>query len=870
MSESSNSPTIDHQPAAEAPTLTRVGADGAPREAPSNFAPLGYEILSELGRGGMGVVYKARQKSLNRLVALKVILGAGHAGSDQLSRFRAEATTAAQLQHPNIVQVFEIGEHDGQPFFSLELVEGGSLADRLKGEPQPPRDAAELVRTLALAVHHAHERGVVHRDLKPANILLQKDEGGRMKDEGKTPSHSSFILHPSSFHAKITDFGLAKLQTAASHLTQSGAILGTPSYMAPEQAAGDGKAVGPATDVYALGAILYEALTGRPPFRAASAMDTVMQVVNDDPVPPSRLQPKLPRDIETICLKCLAKKPEQRYASSAALADDLGRFLSGSTILARPASPVTKLWKWAYRHPALAAVVFIFAVPLPAMLGIMVYLWSDARSERAAAVRARDEVARERDLSQGYLKNALGTMDRIVARVSDERLARVPAMQEERNDILAEAVAFYESMLRLDSTDPAVRHDTAETYSRVATLGLMAGRTDQSMKAAHSAIDLFESLVKEFPDRPEYRDELANTYMYLGHSQVLNAVFAEGVASYQKGAELADQLASQHPDEPRFKATAAECHRSLGYFFTVADATQGENHFRAAVRLAEELLQADPDRPENKALLASVLGSYAQYLVAQNRHAEAEPLIDRGMALTAVPRDKLPWTGRARFHHDQAEIALRNASAMVHLAAGRRDRARSLLKEAVDRYEELMASHPQSFPYRLQAINSYAAYGRVLDLDRNYTEAVKATGRTVELHDEILRDFPVFREPKAVWFRMQRAGALSPHGANLVHLGKTAEAERLAAQAEKTGFLTGGSAYNLACLFALLSGAADGPAKDAHAAKAMTWLKKAAATGYPADAAQVEHIREKDEDLAAIRQRPEFQNWVKTLKPAKK
>src|SRR5262249_22383085 len=391
MSDSANSPTIDHQPAAEAPTLTRVGVDGAPREAPVNFAPPGYEILSELGRGGMGVVYKALQKSLNRLVALKVILGAGHAGSDQLSRFRAEATTAAQLQHPNIVQVFEIGEHDGQPFFSLELVEGGSLADRLKGEPQPPRDAAELVRTLALAVHHAHERGVVHRDLKPANVLLtgvrSQESGVR---EGKTLTPDSWLLTP-----KVTDFGLAKLQTAASHLTQSGAILGTPSYMAPEQAAGDGKAVGPATDIYALGAILYEALTGRPPFRAASAMDTVMQVVHDDPVPPSRLQPKLPRDIETICLKCLAKKPEQRYASAAALADDLGRFLSGSTILARPASPVTKLWKWAYRHPALAAVVFILAVPLPAMLGIMVYLWSDARAERAAAVAARDQADHE-------------------------------------------------------------------------------------------------------------------------------------------------------------------------------------------------------------------------------------------------------------------------------------------------------------------------------------------------------------------------------------------------------------------------------------------------------------------------------------------
>jgi len=504
------------------------------------------------------------------------------------------------------------------------------------------------------------------------------------------------------------------------------------------------------------------------------------------------------------------------------------------------------------------------------MLGVMVYLWSDVRSERAAAVHARDQADHERELSQGYLKNALGTMDRIVARVGDERFARVPAMQEERNAILAEAVAFYESMLRLDTTDPDVRRDTAETYSRVATLGLLAGRTDQSAKAARSAIDLFESLVREFPTRPEYRDELAKTYLFLAHSQVLNAEFADGLKSYQKGADLAEELAAQYPAESKYKATAAECRRSLGYFFTVSDPTQGESNFRAAVRLSEELFQADPNRAENKALLASVLGSYAQYLVAGNRLAEAEPLIDRGMALTAVPRDKLPWTGQARFHHDQAEIALRNASAVVHLAAGRRDKARALLKEAVDRYESLIANQPQSFPYRLQAINTYAAYARVLEGDKNYTEAVKASGRTLGLYDEILRDFPVFRDPKTVWFRAQRAGALIPHAALLARVGKTAEAERLAAEAEKSGFLAGSSAYNLACLFALLSSAADGAAKDARAAKAMSWLKRAAASGYPANASQVEHIREKDEDLAPIRSRPEFQAWVKTLKPAKK
>lgn len=869
MPDSSNSPTIDLKPAAEAPTLTRVGSDGPSLEAPANFAPPGYDIVAELGRGGMGVVYKALQKSLGRFVALKVILGAGHAGDAALARFRAEATTAAQLQHPNIVQIFEVGEHDGQPFFSLELVEGGSLADHLKGEPQPPRDAAHLVRALALTVHHAHERGIVHRDLKPANILLPKteDQGPRTGDDKDTS-----VLGPwsSLLSLKITDFGLAKLQTTESHITQSGAILGTPSYMAPEQAAGDGKAVGPAADIYALGAILYEALTGRPPFKAASVMDTVMQVLHDDPVPPSRLEPKLPRDLETICLKCLAKKPDQRYASAAALADDLGRFLAGESILARPTSPVVKSWKWARRHPARAAVLFILAVPLPVMLGVMVYLWADVRAERAAAVRARDEANRERELSQGYLKNALGTMDRIVERVGDERLARIPAMQEERNAILAEAVTFYETLLRLDSSDPAVRHNTAETYNRVARLGLMAGRTKESARAAQSAIDLFQSLADQYPDRPEYRDDLANAYLFLGHSQVLNADFAAGLESYKKGADLAEALANEFPSHPGYKATAAECRRSLGYYFMVANSVEAEDHFKAAVALAEDVLRADPGRPESKVLVASILGAYSQFLVSQNRRAEAEPLIARGMALYAVPRNKLPRTGLARSQRDQAELTLRNAAATSDLMTGRWDRARTQLKEATDRYEELMAAQPQSFPYRLQAVSTYSAFARLLEREKKLPEAAKASARAVELYDEMIRDFPVFQETKAAWFYTQRSAALLTHGAVLARLGKTAEAERLAADADRTGTATGTNAYNLACLFALLAGAAEGPAKDSHAAKAMTWLRKAAATGYPSTPAQLDNVRIRDDDLAALRPRPDFQEWVKTLSLGKK
>ena len=254
----------------------------------------GYEILGVLGRGGMGVVYKARQVKLGRLVALKMILAGAPCRQQDRDRFRTEAEAIARLQHPNIVQVHEVGEHDGKPFFSLEFCSGGSLDRKLNGTPLPAQEAARLLETLARAMQAAHDQSVIHRDLKPANVLLAADG---------TP--------------KITDFGLAKKLDDVGQ-TAIGAIMGTPSYMAPEQASGKSKEIGPAADVYALGAILYECLTGRPPFKAATPLDTILQVVSDEPVPPSQLQPKTPRDLETICLKCLHKEAGKRYASAAA------------------------------------------------------------------------------------------------------------------------------------------------------------------------------------------------------------------------------------------------------------------------------------------------------------------------------------------------------------------------------------------------------------------------------------------------------------------------------------------------------------------------------------------------------------------------
>ena len=355
--------------------------DGAepPRETSRGRpAPSGYRVEQLLGWGGMGVVYKACQVRLNRVVALKMIRAGAQARPEESIRFLAEAEAIARLQHPNIVQVYSVGDWEGQPFIEMEYVGGGSLAARLDGVPRPFREAAELIETLARAIHEAHCRGIIHRDLKPANVLM-------------TPEGIP----------KIADFGLAKHLDGGSDLTRTDAVMGSPAYMAPEQAMGHARQVGPGADVYALGAMLYTLLVGRPPFEAPTALQTLDMVRHNEPTPPSRSRAGVPRDLEMICLQCLAKEPARRYATALAMADDLGRYLRGESILARPTGPIERGVRWARRNPAVAGLltaVFVLLVGGCAGMGL---LWAKAENEASRArqlaadeVRARGEIGR--------------------------------------------------------------------------------------------------------------------------------------------------------------------------------------------------------------------------------------------------------------------------------------------------------------------------------------------------------------------------------------------------------------------------------------------------------------------------------------------
>ncbi len=696
-----------------------------------------YEVLAEIGRGGMGVVYRARHRSLNRLVAVKMIAAGAGGGAETLARFRNEAQAAARLQHTNVVQIFEVGEHDGQPYFAMEYVEGGSLAQRLAGQPIHPQEAARLLETLARAVHAAHQCGVIHRDLKPANILLSGEgEGTRGESEGISP-HTSPL---SSLIPKITDFGLAKLiDTEVGTKTESGAILGTPCYMAPEQAEGRGREPRPTTDVYSLGALLYELLTGRPPFRGVTRLDTLHQIVHDEPVPPCRLQSAVPRDLETICLKCLHKDPGKRYVSALDLAEDLRRFQTGEPIRARQAGRVEIAWRLCRRQPVLTALGAALILAVVSGVSLVFWQWrraeynlavtdglrKDAETREAMTERLRQEavtreavterlrreaVAREVALDENY-RLAHQTLKDFMTYTAEKGLRDGQALDPRRRELLLKAHAYDKKFVERRGNDPALRQELAETCAHLANITRQIGTPEEALEAYRHALALFEALARADPDSVPQRFTQAVVHNHIAAVLASIGRHGESLESLNRARTLLDEALRATPDDMRIELELASTlhNRAMVYSSTRSpdDALVAFAEVRA---VQDKLLGALPDSPQVLAKIAATRNGMGVLLNNIKRGGpEALGHFEEAVAL----RDRLARQnpGNLGMQNDLAE-SLCNLSDCL--------RYRGRLKESLDNAVKalpilvsLVETNPHASRYRLQLSMCYANIGAV-------------------------------------------------------------------------------------------------------------------------------------------------------------
>jgi eukaryotic-like serine/threonine-protein kinase len=593
-----------------------------------------YELISPLGQGGMGVVYKARQKSANRLVALKIIRPDRMSSMTEVTqrrmvdRFRAEAHAAARLQHDNLVTVYDVGEIDGCHYFSMQYVEGGCLSDQISDRSLDSREAATFLEPVCRAVHAAHEEGILHRDIKPANILIEDG-----------------TLRP-----RIADFGLAKLQNEDQELTRSGEAMGTPSYMPPEQF-GDAASATARSDIYSIGATLYHLLSGRPPFKAATSMATMRQVLNVEPVALRELNPEVDQDVETICMKCLEKEPDRRFQTAAEVADELQRFIKGEPILSRPISRPERVWRWCRRNPIIASLSGLAATSMIIAVVSFAVAYFETDAARKKVEASLDETAKAQKLSEASFQDALAAVNDFFTHVSEDRLLNEPGTEELRHELLELARDYYQRFLNRRSDDPTVRDEVALSHFRV-------------------------GLIVEELDSPQ-----------------------AAVESYEKARDLQLALLADLPDEnsKELKATKRALSRTLNALARVAtnsgDLDVAEELFNETRDLRQELVEATPDpeaRFEFDRLLASVDMNLGLLARRRSNFDEAATLYQtaqkhRQNTLPARPKDQQLRRDLAKGWYNLANLAIDRNDA---------DRVTSNVDLAIAQLEELLGETP--------------------------------------------------------------------------------------------------------------------------------------------------------------------------------
>jgi serine/threonine protein kinase len=709
-----------------------------------------YEILEEIARGGMGVVFKAWQKSLGRVVAVKMLLAGQWASASDLKRFHAEAEAVASLDHPNIVPIHEVGTFDNNPYLVMKLVDGGSLGQVIGRPPwrvdntASARRVASLLATIADAIHYAHQCGILHRDLKPANILLQQREHGSEALSGSgtrlsgsspvllaDPDGSSSALTPIPI---ITDFGLAKRsQRPASPdgsscravttapptmpqplaLTHTGAIVGTPAYMAPEQASGAG-IVTTAADVYGLGAILYEMLTMRPPFKGATPVETMRLVLEQEPVRPSIHNPRVNRDLETICLKCLHKEPERRYGSAHDLADDLRRFLRDEPILARPITRLERVYRFARREPvtfwltsALCAVILVSLVGLSALWRNAVAYAHQAEGERDKALRAEGVAEKHRQEAVEDFQLAHQAVHDYVQRVSAE-LQDAPYLWPFRKALLESALAYYGNFLRRHGQDPeqgpTLRRELAETYRNVGSLTSMIGSRADARTAYEQALTIYRDLKQAAPDNVEVLRGVGETLNQCG---ILTETTEGAFQRFEEARDVYTQALSAHPDDSKLRSGLASVLNNLGLVSQrMGRLHQAADWYRQARTLQEKLLAVDPN---NTSLQKGLAGTLACYAALRNQEPGGEGDTQKALEEVCKIRYRLA-KANPRDTQRQADLA----TAQSQLGTFLRDHG----QEAKGR-EELGKSHGERL--RLERDNPSVLRFKV-DLAASHTE----------------------------------------------------------------------------------------------------------------------------------------------------
>ncbi len=812
-------PGLSAQETRTAPPPSARGKDGRKGAAPPVS---GYEILGVLGRGGMGVVYKARQVQLNRIVALKMILAGGHAGAYQRQRFVTEANAVAALQHPNIVQIYETGERDGLPYFSLEYCDGGSLQQKLGGQPMAPKTAADIAEQLSRAMQYAHERGIVHRDLKPANILFAGEEAAAAKERGtsskdtKVPSKdaktltkdtklsrdatkdvsqskitqsragqsvtssragtSTASLRASRVTPKVTDFGLAKRLEDDSGLTGSGTILGTPSYMAPEQAEGNSRSVGPPADIHALGAILYEMLTGRPPFLGESVVETMNQVRTMDPVPPTRIQPKTPKDLETVCLKCLQKEMHKRYASAGELADDLRRYLHGEPIAARPVSTLEKGYKWAKRRPAQAGLIALSVAMLiaSAVGGVLFGELKDHQAEVEKDLHDRAEVQRER--AEDNFKSAREAVDSLLVRVGSEKLEHVPKTERLRKDLLEKSLDFYDRFLKLAGNDPAVNREAGWAYQRVGRIRNDLGDRKAAIAAYEKAIELFKPLAGEASDKQiEDQLDLAQTYRQLAVALEASGQPTQADAAYEAARAGLRELADANADRLAYRAQLADLLLNRGgQFYNRSRLTEAEDAFRQSLAEYDRLCRDDPSLA-NRFGQAKAQANLGAVVLGAGRIESAATELDKAVKLLAAAVQAAPDNPEYVKELGQTEFNL----ATAYFKGGENDDARRTYQQSVDRLTKLIKSFPETEDYRFALAIAHDNFAVFLKTTAGLRTAEPERQQARAIYDDLRR-----ASPENLDYRRRYAIDLDEHAILLAETGQIDDAiaeEKIAA-----------------------------------------------------------------------------------------